>query len=54
MKLIRITNGASRVGPSSSKPLPDSGRTSWSSASAVSTIDTQSPEPNIAEQVAQK
>jgi hypothetical protein len=53
MRVTRIVNRG-RIAPTSPKPCIDSGRTSWSSASAVSTIDTQSPEPNIAEQVAQK
>jgi hypothetical protein len=53
MRPPRIVNRG-RIAPSSPIPIIDSGRTSWSSASAVSTIDTKSPEPNIAEQVNQK
>jgi hypothetical protein len=50
-KLIRITNGGHRVAPQS--PTCDSGRNSWSTASIVSTIDAQSPEPNVKEQADQ-
>jgi hypothetical protein len=54
MKVTRIVNRG-RIAPSSPKPIIDSGRTSFSSASAVSTIETNSPEPQITEQeVAQK
>ena len=53
MKITRITNRG-RIAPTSPKPVIDSGRTSWSSASAVSTIETQSPQPNLQEQLNQK
>jgi len=53
MKVTRITNGR-RIAPKPPPSHSDSGRTSWSSASEVSTIDTKSPEPNIAEQLQQK
>lgn len=54
MRPPRIVNRG-RIAPSSPKPMIDSGRTSWSSASIVSTIETRSPEPRITEeQVNQK
>jgi hypothetical protein len=54
MKVTRIVNRG-RIAPASPKPVIDSGRTSWSSASPVSSIYTRSPEPQITEQeVAQK
>ncbi|UJR27997.1 hypothetical protein I4U23_009255 [Adineta vaga] len=43
MKAPRIVNRG-RIAPSSPKPVIDSGRTSFSSASAVSTIDDIDPE----------
>ena len=52
MRVPRITNRG-RIAPSSPKSITDSERTSWSSASEVSTIDTQSPEPPSNEIVAQ-
>lgn len=52
MKVTRIVNRG-RIAPSSPKPIIDSGRTSFSSASNVSTIETQSPEPRL-EEVNQK
>lgn len=53
MPVARIVNRG-RIAPKSPIPIVDSGRTSWSSASIVSTIETQSPEPNLEEQVTQK
>lgn len=48
MRPPRIVNRG-RIAPSSPKPVIDSGRNSWSSASIVSTIETQSPEPKLEE-----
>ncbi|CAF0899812.1 unnamed protein product [Adineta ricciae] len=55
MRPPRIVNRG-RIGPSSPKPIIDSGRNSFSSASVVSTIDDIDPEPesNAPQQVAQK
>ncbi|CAF2345463.1 unnamed protein product [Rotaria sp. Silwood2] len=52
MQVTRILNrGRDPVAPLSQRATIDSGRTSWSSASVVSTIETQSPEPRIPEEV---
>ena len=53
MPIERVLNRG-RIAPALPRPIIDSGRTSFSSASAVSTIDTQSPEPPLDEQVTQK
>ena len=53
MRVPRIVNRG-RVVPTSSKSISDSERASWSSASIVSTIDTQSPEPRVTEDVTQQ
>jgi hypothetical protein len=53
MRPPRIVNRG-RIAPASPVPIIDSGRTSFSSASAVNTFDDPEPESNIPEEVGQK
>ena len=53
MLIIRAIQRA-RVAPASPKPLIRSERSSWSSASAVSSIDLRSPEPSSNEPLSAK
>ena len=50
MRMERVINRG-RIAPSSPRRIVDSGRSSFSSASAVSTIDCESPQPPLDEQV---
>ncbi len=52
MKIVPFATRS--IAPASPKPGSDSERTSWSSASVVSTIYTKSPEPKLPEEVTQK
>ncbi|CAF0960822.1 unnamed protein product [Rotaria sordida] len=52
MKVPRIMNRG-RIAPSAPRVSSDSERNSWSSASIVSTIETQSPQPQLPEEVTQ-